>query len=238
MIGCRQCVGLREDRSYHMQTNQRRDVSTAVSLTPEQIMAESFRIIDAEVGPYPFDAVEWQVVRRIIHASGDLEFARLVHFQHAAAHAGVQALQAGMPIVTDVRMVASGIQRPVLEKLGIALHCFIDAPEVTRMAQEQGTTRSACAMHKAVTEVGAAVYVIGNAPTALLTLCACVRQGLVQPGLIVAMPVGFVAVVESKEQALTLDTPAITVRGRKGGSAVATATVNALLLMAQQGLPS
>jgi precorrin-8X/cobalt-precorrin-8 methylmutase len=106
------------------------------------------------------------------------------------------------------------------------------------MAQERGTTRSACAMHKAVTEVGAAVYVIGNAPTALLTLCACVRQGLVQPGLIVAMPVGFVAVVESKEQALTLDTPAITVRGRKGGSAVATATVNALLLMAQQGLPS
>ena len=204
-----------------MPANQAHDASAAVSLTPEQIMAESFRIIDAEVGPYPIDAVEWQVVRRIIHASGDLEFARLVYFQHAAAHAGVQALQAGMPIVTDVRMVASGIQRPVLEKLGIALHCFIDAPEVTRMAQEQGTTRSACAMHKAV-----------------LTLCACVRQGLVQPGLIVAMPVGFVAVVESKEQALTLDTPAITVRGRKGGSAVATATVNALLLMAQQGLPS
>jgi len=143
-----------------------------------------------------------------------------------------------MPIVTDVRMVASGIQRPVLEKLGLTLHCFIDAPEVARMAQEQGTTRSACAMHKAVTEVGPAVYVIGNAPTALLTLCTCVRQGLVQPGLIVAMPVGFVAVVESKEQALTLDTPVITVRGRKGGSAVATATVNALLLMAQQGLPS
>jgi precorrin-8X/cobalt-precorrin-8 methylmutase len=221
-----------------MQADQRPDVSTAVSLTPEQIMAESFRIIDAEVDPSPFDAVEWQVVRRIIHASGDLEFARLVHFQHAAAHAGVQALQAGLPIFTDVRMVASGIQRPALEKLGITLYCFIDAPEVARMAQEQGTTRSACAMHKAVTEVGRAVYVIGNAPTALLTLCACVRQGLVQPGLIVAMPVGFVAVVESKEQALTLGTPVITVRGRKGGSAVATATVNALLLMAQQGLSS
>jgi precorrin-8X/cobalt-precorrin-8 methylmutase len=221
-----------------MQTSQANNASTAASLMPEQIMAESFRIIDAEVGSHPFDAVEWQVVRRIIHASGDLEFARLVHFQHAAAHAGVQALQAGMPIVTDVRMVASGIQRPVLEKLGIALHCFIDAPEVAHMAQEQGTTRSACAMHKAVTEVGPAVYVIGNAPTALLTLSTCVRQGLVQPGLIVAMPVGFVSVVESKEQALTLDTPVITVRGRKGGSAVATATVNALLLMAQQGLPS
>jgi precorrin-8X/cobalt-precorrin-8 methylmutase len=140
-----------------MQTNQANDEATALALTPEQIMAESFRLITAEVGAHPFDAAEWQIVRRIIHASGDLEFARLVHFQHAAARAGVQALQAGMPIVTDVRMVASGIQRPVVEKLGITLHCFIDAPEVARMAQEQGTTRSACAMHKAVTEVGPAI---------------------------------------------------------------------------------
>ena len=221
-----------------MRANQETDVPTAMALTPEQIMAESFRIIDTEVGSHSFDAVEWPVVRRIIHASGDLELVRFVHFQHAAARAGVQALQAGRPIVTDVRMVASGIQQPLLEKLGITLHCFIDAPEVARLAQEQGTTRSACAMYKAVTEVGPAVYVIGNAPTALLTLCTCMRQGLVQPGLIVAMPVGFVAVVESKEQALALETPVITVRGRKGGSAVATATVNALLLMAQQGLPS
>src|ERR671933_3005641 len=98
-----------------MRANQANDASTAVALTPEQIMAESFRIIDAEVCLHPFDAVEWQVVRRIIHASGDMEFARLVHFQHGAARAGVQALQAGMPIVTDVRMVAAGIQRPVLE---------------------------------------------------------------------------------------------------------------------------
>src|SRR5207245_8903829 len=104
--------------------------------------------------------------------------------------------------------------------------------------EERRPRRSARGMHKAVTEVGPAVYVIGNARTALLTLCTYVRQGLVQPGLIVAMPVGFVAVVESKEQALTLDTPVVIVRGRKGGSAVATATVNALLLMAQRGLPS
>jgi precorrin-8X/cobalt-precorrin-8 methylmutase len=211
------------------------DSSAAASLPPEQIMAESFRIIEAEVGAHTFNAVEWQVVRRIVHASGDLEFARLTHFQHHAAQAGVQALQEGMPIVTDVRMVATGILQPARQALGIALHCFIDDAEVARLAQAQGKTRSACAMQKAVAEVGPAVYVIGNAPTALLTLCTCVRQGLVQPRLIVAMPVGFVAVVESKEQALTLDTPVITVRGRKGGSAVATATVNALLLMAQQG---
>ncbi|HEY7494939.1 MAG TPA: precorrin-8X methylmutase [Candidatus Tectomicrobia bacterium] len=211
------------------------DPSAAASMPPEQIMAESFRIIEAEVGAHAFDAVEWQVVRRIVHASGDLEFARLTQFLRHAAQAGVQALLDGAPIVTDVRMVASGIQQPTRQVLGVALHCYIDDPEVARLAQAQGKTRSTCAMQKAVAEVGPAVYVIGNAPTALLTLCTYVRQGLVQPRLIVAMPVGFVCVVESKEQALTLDTPVITVHGRKGGSAVATATVNALLLMAQQG---
>lgn len=211
--------------------------TAASGLAPEQIIVESFRIIEAEVGTHAFDAMEWPVVRRIIHASGDLEFARLTQFSGEAVQAGVQALREGVPIVTDVRMVASGILQPVLHELGVALHCFIDAPDVARLAREQGITRSACAMHKAMAEVGTAVYVIGNAPTALLALCAGVQQGLVQPRLIVAMPVGFVAVAESKEQALTLTTPVITVRGRKGGSAVATATVNALLLLAKQGLP-
>ena len=206
-------------------------------LTPDQIMAESFRIIDAEVGAHPFEALEWQVVRRIIHASGDLALARLTYFQRDAARAGMRALQAGRPIVTDVRMVASGIRKPELQALGVTLHCFIDAPEVARLAQETGRTRSFCAMQKAVAEVGTAVYVIGNAPTALLALCTCVQQGLVTPALVVAMPVGFVSVVESKEQALTLACPVITVRGRKGGSAVAAATVNALLLMARQEEP-
>jgi len=199
-------------------------------------MAESFRIINAEVGPHAFDAVEWPVVQRIIHASGDLELAQAVHFHGQAAHAGVRALQEGIPIVSDVRMVAVGIRQSVLAELGSAMHCFIDAPDVQRLAHAQGRTRSYCAMQKAVAEVGTAIYVIGNAPTALLALCESVRQNLVRPRLIVAMPVGFVSVVESKEQALALDVPVITVRGRKGGSAVATATVNALLLMAQQGL--
>lgn len=203
---------------------------------PDDIMAESFRIIDAEVGAHPFDALEWPVVQRIIHASGDVELVRAVHFHGQAARAGIQALQEGIPIVSDVRMVAVGIHKPALTQLGVALHCFIDAPEVQRLAPAQGRTRSYCAMQKAVAEVGTAIYVIGNAPTALLALCDSVRQGLVRPRLVVAMPVGFVSVVESKECALSLDVPVITIHGRKGGSAVATATINALLLLAQQGL--
>jgi precorrin-8X/cobalt-precorrin-8 methylmutase len=93
--------------------------------TPDDIMAESLRIIDAEVGVHPFDAVEWPVVQRIIHASGDVELVRAVHFHGQAARAGIQALQEGIPIVSDVRMVAVGIRQQALAELGITLHCFI-----------------------------------------------------------------------------------------------------------------
>ncbi|MDH3602528.1 MAG: precorrin-8X methylmutase, partial [Candidatus Tectomicrobia bacterium] len=107
-------------------------------------------------------------------------------------------------------------------------------PDVAQQAKATQNTRSFHAMQKAMAEVGSGVYVIGNAPTALLALCDGVRQGRIIPRLVIAMPVGFVSVVESKEQALALDVPVITIRGRKGGSAVTTATVNALLILAQQ----
>jgi precorrin-8X/cobalt-precorrin-8 methylmutase len=114
----------------------------------------------------------------------------------------------------------------------VDLHCYIDAPEVLHAAREEAQTRSYCAMRQAVHEVGSAIYVVGNAPTALFALCQSVDRGLVTPRLIIAMPVGFVSVVESKAQTLALEVPVITVHGRKGGSAVATAAINALLLMA------
>src|SRR6516225_5023819 len=101
---------------------------------PDDILAESFRIIEAEVGPHPFDAVEWPVVRRMIHASGDVGLVRDVAFTAGAVAAGVRALREGAPIVSDVRMVAAGIHRPSLEALGVGLHCFIDDPEVGRRA--------------------------------------------------------------------------------------------------------
>src|SRR5262245_19041938 len=121
---------------------------------PDDILAESFRIIEAEVGPHPFDAVEWPVVRRMIHASGDLGLVRDIAFTEGAVAAGVAALREGVPLVTDVRMVAAGIQRPSLEALGVGLHCFIDDPDVRRLAQAVGTTRSCCAMGKAILAVG------------------------------------------------------------------------------------
>jgi precorrin-8X/cobalt-precorrin-8 methylmutase len=203
-------------------------------LTPDEITAESFRIIDAEVGAHSFDAVEWPIVQRIIHASGDVNLVHAVHFHRGAAQAGVQALRDGAPMVSDVQMVVAGIRKPALATLGVSLHCFIDAPDVAQHAQATQNTRSFHAMQKAMAEVGSGIYVIGNAPTALLALCDGVKQGRIAPRLVIAMPVGFVSVVESKELALTLDVPVITIHGRKGGSAVTTATVNALLILAQQ----
>ncbi len=199
-----------------------------------EIIDESFRIIEREIGNHGFAADEWLVVRRMIHASGDLELARLVCFQHKAVAAGVQALRQGVPLVTDVRMVAAGLNKAALESLHLSVHCFIADPEVAHRAAEEGRTRSACAMEKAMATMKQAVYVIGNAPTALLALCEGIRRGVVQPHLVIAAPVGFVAVEESKEQAFALDVPLIGVRGRKGGSAIAAAAMNALLLMAME----
>jgi precorrin-3B C17-methyltransferase len=199
-----------------------------------EITDESFRIIEREIGEHGFAPDEWQVVRRMIHASGDLELARLICFRNNAVAAAVQALRQGAPIVTDVRMVAAGLNKTALETLHVGVHTFIDDSEVARRAAEEGKTRSACAMEKAMATIPRAVFVVGNAPTALLALCDGIRRGVVQPALVIAAPVGFVAVEESKEQAFALEVPLIGVRGRKGGSAVAAAAVNALLLMAAE----
>lgn len=205
---------------------------------PDEIMAESFRIIDAEVGEHPYDTAEWAVIRRMIHACGDVGLLRDVVFSPDAVAAGVRAIRERTPLVADVRMVAAGIQRPSLEALGAKLHCFIDDAQVRDGAEERGTTRSWCAMERAIAAYPEAIFIVGNAPTALLALCEAVRRGEARPRLIVAMPVGFVAVAESKEEALALGAPVLAVRGRKGGSAVAAAAVNALLLLARGGLPS
>jgi precorrin-8X/cobalt-precorrin-8 methylmutase len=168
----------------------------------------------------------------MIHASGDMDLGRATRFYRGAVAAGVAALRAGLPIVTDVTMVAAGLNRESLERLGVQVVCLINDPEVRELAAARGQTRSYCSMERACREIGEAVYVIGNAPTALLALCDAVRKHGLHPRLVVAMPVGFVSVVESKQQACELDIPVITVEGRKGGSAVSAAAVNALALLA------
>jgi precorrin-8X/cobalt-precorrin-8 methylmutase len=205
--------------------------------TPDEIIAESFRIIDAEVGAHAFTAYEWPIVRRMIHAAGDLELVRSVRFHNDPLPAALAALAHRITIVTDVTMVLAGIHTPSAKELGVPLCCFLNDPAVTKAAQESAATRSSVGLERAIAEIKDAIYVIGNAPTALLALCAAVREERVRPALIVAMPVGFVAVAESKEEALRLPVPVISVVGRKGGSAIAAAAVNALLHLALEARP-
>ncbi|WP_243372762.1 precorrin-8X methylmutase [Geotalea sp. SG265] len=212
----------------------------SVHLRPEEIEAESFRLIEAEVGPHSWSPEEWQVVRRAIHTSADFEYSRNMFFSAAAVARGIEALRRGLGIVTDTNMALAGINRGKRERFGNSISCFVAEPQVARKAQAEGVTRSILAMRRGAADSANGIFVIGNAPTSLFELLRLVREEGVKPALIVGLPVGFVGAAESKESLLTLEDdhpeiPFITNRGRKGGSNVAAAVINALLIMAGEG---
>jgi precorrin-8X/cobalt-precorrin-8 methylmutase len=212
----------------------------SVHLRPEEIEAESFRLIDGEVGLHDWPAAEWQVVRRAIHTSADFEYVRTMFFSPVAVTQGIAALRKGLGIVTDTNMALAGISRARLESFGNRISCFVADRDVARAAKAEGLTRSILAMRKGAADGANGIFVIGNAPTALFELLRLVREKGVRPALIVGLPVGFVGAAESKEALVTLgdafpEIPFITNRGRKGGSNVAAAIINALLIMAEEG---
>ena len=202
-------------------------------MKPGDIEAESFRIIDREAGPHGFGPEEWRVVRRMIHTSADFDYLRTVRFHPNAIAAGMTAIRSGRTIVTDTNLARAGIRKPDLKRFGVAVKCFMDEPDTHAAALAKGGTRAAAAVDAAAAEMQDGIYVVGNAPTALLRLIERVRLNQVRPALIVGLPVGFVNAAESKAALAQLDHPFITNTGRKGGSNVAAAVVNALLLLAQ-----
>jgi len=205
----------------------------SVHLRPEEIEAESFRIIDAEVGEHPWPPGEWEVVRRAIHTSADFDYARTMSFSPDALARGIEALRSGRGLVTDTTMALAGINKRLLKRVGVRAFCFVADPDVSELAVSEGITRSIAAMRKAAGDPANGVFVIGNAPTALFELLRLVREEELRPGLVVGLPVGFVGAEESKEALIReASFPFITNRGRKGGSNVAAAVVNALLLLA------
>ncbi len=210
----------------------------SVHLRPEEIEAASFRIIDTEVGAHSWSPLQWPVVRRVIHTSADFDYARTMVFSPEAVERGVAALRAGRGIVTDTTMALAGLAKPRLDRFNLRVSCFVADPEVARGAKEQGVTRSILAVRKGVADAGNGIFVIGNAPTALFELIRLIRDEGVWPDLVIGLPVGFVGAAESKEALLALggerpDIPFVTNRGRKGGSNVAAAVVNALLILAE-----
>ena len=197
---------------------------------PGEIEKRSFEIITQLLGDKPLGP-NASIIKRVIHTTADLDFLENLVFTENVLERAISVLNySGFHVVTDTRMAEAGINKRSLAKFGGSIHCFIDAPDVARMAKEANTTRSAVAVEHAVQNIsGPKIFVIGNAPTALLKICEMIEQRLCLPELVVAVPVGFVNVVESKEKILRLDIPSIVARGRKGGSNVAAAIFNAIM---------
>ncbi len=201
------------------------------SMSPQEIERRSFAIIESELDgrALPEDAAP--VIKRVIHTTADFEYADTLAFSADAIEAGLSALRGGCHLVTDTQMALAGVNKPAAAKWGVQPHCHVADPDVAASAVESGTTRSRLAVDKAASLWGNAMYVVGNAPTALMRICELIGEGALRPALVVGVPVGFVNVVESKELLLASGVPHIVARGRKGGSTVAAAICNALLYM-------
>jgi len=204
-----------------------------VILDPQEIEAQSFAIIDREAGAHGFDARHWPVVRRIVHTTGDFDFVTSTRFAPGALDSGLAALRAGADILCDTNMVRAGVNQSRLQTFGNRLCCHVADADVAAEARQAGVTRSLMAMRKGVAE-GCRIFLVGNAPTALFELLRLVREENFRPALVVGVPVGFVGAAESKAALAATDLPFITCLGRKGGSAIAAAICNALVLQAME----
>ena len=200
-------------------------------MKPMDIEKRSFEIITEELGERvrAMDPEEFPVIRRVIHASADFDYADNLVFTGQAVRRGVEALAAGCDIVTDTQMAKAGINKNILAKLGGTVHCFMSDEDVAKEANERGVTRATVCMERAADLGKPLIAAIGNAPTALFALDRLMRERDWKPALIIGVPVGFVNVVESKEVILKSGVPCIVARGRKGGRNIAAAIVNALL---------
>lgn len=191
------------------------------------IYARSFAIIRSEAKLARFVAEDESVAVRIIHACGMVEIADDLVFSPGAVTRGRAALTDGAPILCDAKMVAHGVTRARLPRTNDVI-CTLDDPGVPALAQTLGTTRSAAALELWRGHLAGAIVAIGNAPTALFHLLDMIAAGAPKPSVIIGMPVGFVGAAESKDALMASGLPSVAIRGRRGGSAMAAAAVNAL----------
>lgn len=192
------------------------------------ILEQSFAVIDQEIGEHQFSPAEYAIVRRVIHSTADFEFKHLIRFSPEAIETGISAIRRRVPIVTDVGMVKQGIAGMVGKTFGNPL---ISAVDEVREALP-GKTRTETGLLACWRKFPDAIFVIGNAPTALLALCNELPSAPILPALVIGVPVGFISVVESKAALAQTSVPQIRIEGRKGGSPVAAAIVNALIVLA------
>jgi precorrin-8X/cobalt-precorrin-8 methylmutase len=196
------------------------------ALLPAEIEKRSFDIIDEKLLQKGYAPGEHLIVRRIVHATADFEFADSMRLHPNAVEKGVAAIRAGKPVICDARMLQAGLTR-----LSGRVLCAINDEDVRQTAKENGMTRAATAMQKLSEHFDGAIIAIGNAPTALFKVMELVKTEGVKPALIVGIPVGFVGAAESKEALLESGLCYITNVGPRGGSPIVAAAVNALALL-------
>lgn len=202
---------------------------TSDEMKPQEIEKKSFSIITEELNGRYFPKGQDDVVKRVIHATADFDYADNLFFSDDVINIASKALKNGTPIITDTQMIRSGINKKAISHLGCPVHCFMDDPEVARIAKENGTTRAVASMDKAAALWPNGIFVVGNAPTALLRICELAHSGEIAPQFVIGVPVGFVNVTESKDALMQSLLSCIVARGRKGGSTVAAAICNALI---------
>lgn len=204
-------------------------------IAPDQIEASSFDVIGKIIPAAQYSTDELQIVKRIVHSTGDPEILRHLRLHPQAIASGVEAIRTGRPIYTDVRMVASGINKQLAARFGCQVVYLTDAPGIAEDARRQAITRAAAAVRRSGAQLGGAIVAIGNAPTALLELLDTIDSGFAPPALVIGVPVGFIAAAESKAELAGRNLPFVTIDGTRGGSTVAVAIVNALLRLAVAG---
>ena len=200
-------------------------------LKPEDIENRSMEIIASEL-EQPLNPLLAPIIMRVIHTTADFSYANTLEFSEGVIDIALTALRQGVTLISDTTMVKAGVDKTRLLALGNSIECFINDVDVAQTARNEGLTRSRIAIDKAVSLRKSLIFAIGNAPTALQRICELNEVGLYRPELVIAVPVGFVNVVEAKERLIHSGLPYIVSRGRKGGSNVAAAICNALLRMA------
>ncbi len=203
------------------------------NITPYEIEKRSMEIISQELCALgiTLDKEKEPVIKRAIHASADFDYAQNLYFSENVIQKASKLLKNGTSIVTDTKMALSGINKKALSRYGIKVYNFIDDGDVVTAAAKNNTTRSVACIDKAFAMDEPVIFVVGNAPTALVRIYELYNEGIFKPELVIGVPVGFVNVVQAKELIIQTEIPCIIARGRKGGSNIAAAICNALLYM-------
>ena len=203
------------------------------NILPSDIEKRSMEIIESEIGDMSaFSEHEKLIVKRCIHTTADFDYKNNLRFSENAAEIGINALKAGAVIVTDTQMALSGISKPACKALKCDTVCFMSDPDVASAAKKRGVTRAVVSVDKAFghyDDERPLIFAVGNAPTALRRIYEYITENDHRPSLVIGAPVGFVNVIEAKKLIMSTDVPYIVADGRKGGSTVAAAIVNAML---------